>query len=86
MLKYLWTVTQDLFVTVTLVTLMHAVLSRLYEKYGRRCHLAGICAGVAAAIALAAVKGTSNKIVSSRWNHHIYVFVMAFTLAFLLLR
>lgn len=85
MLKYLWTVTQDLFVTVTLVTFIHAVLSRLYDKHGRRRHLAGICTGVAAAIVLAAVKGTSNRIVSSRWNHHIYVFVMAFTLAFVLL-
>ena len=85
MLKYLWTVTQDLFVTVTLVTWMHAMLDRLHGKFGRRFHGAGIIVGVLAAIALAAVKGTSNRIVSSRWNHHIYVFIMAFTLAFILL-
>ena len=85
MLKYLWTVTQDLFVTVTLVTLMHAVLVRLYGKFGRRFHGAGIIAGVLASAALAAVKGTTNKIVSSRWNHHIYVFILAFTLAFVAL-
>ena len=85
MLKYLWTVTQDLFVTVTLVTWMHAVLERLYARFGRRFHFAGIGAGVIAAIALAAVKGTSNRIVSSRWNHSIYIFVMATTLAFVLL-
>ena len=85
MLKYLWTVIQDLFVTVTLVTLMHAVLQRLYGRFARRFHGAGISVGVLAAIALAAVKGTSNKIVSSRWNHYIYIFIIAFTLAFVLL-
>ena len=85
MLKYLWTVTQDLFVTVTLVTWMHAVLERMYGRFGRRFHGIGIGAGVVAAAVLAAVKGTSNKIVSSRWNHYIYIFIMAFTLVFVLL-
>ena len=33
MLKYLWTVTEDLFVVVTLVTWIHAVLGRLYGEY-----------------------------------------------------
>ena len=84
MLKYLWTVTQDLFVTVTLVTWMHAVLGRLFDKYGRRFHGAGIIAGVVAALILAAVKGTSNRIVSSRWNHYIYIFIMGFSLLFIL--
>ena len=46
MLKYLWTVTQDLFVVVTLVTWIHAVLGRLYGKAGRRCNAAGIIVGV----------------------------------------
>ncbi|MBQ8109156.1 MAG: DUF2318 domain-containing protein [Clostridia bacterium] len=84
MLKYLWTVTQDLFVTVTLVTWMHAALDRLCGKFGRRFHTGGILLGLVAAAALAAVKGTSNKIVSSRWNHYIYVFLLAFTLAFVI--
>jgi len=85
MLKYLWTVTQDLLVTVTLVTWMHAVLGRLFGRYGRRFHAVGICAGVLASVALAAVKGNSNKIVSSRWNHYIYVFILAFAVAFIVL-
>ena len=84
MLKYLWTVTQDLFVAVTLVTWMHAVLSRRYDRYGRRFHASGIIAGVVASAALAAVKGNSNKIISSHWNHYIYAFIMGFTLTFLL--
>ena len=85
MLKYLWTVIQDLFVTVTLVTWMHAALGRMHGRFGRRLHGAGILMGVLTAIALAAVKGTSNKIVTSRWNHYIYIFVLAFSLAFILL-
>ena len=85
MLKYLWTVTQDLFVAVTLVTLMHATLARLCGSKGRRLHAWGIVLGVVAAIALAAVKGTSNRIVTSRWNHVIYIFVMGFTLLYLIL-
>ena len=84
MLKYLWTVTQDLFVAVTLVTWMHAVLARRYGKQGTTLHGAGIILGVVASAALAAAKGNSNKIISSHWNHYIYAFIMGFTLAFIL--
>ena len=85
MLKYLWTVTQDLFVTVTMVTLMHAVLTRLCDKRGARIHGAGILLGVLASAALATVKGTTNKIVSSHWNHYIYAVTLALILLFILL-
>ncbi|MBQ3270744.1 MAG: DUF2318 domain-containing protein [Clostridia bacterium] len=85
MLKYLWTVTQDLFVVVTLTTWMHAILARRHGKYGRTVHGVGIVLGVVASAALAAVKGNSNKIISSHWNHTIYACIMAFTLAFILL-
>ena len=83
MLKYLWTVTQDLFVAVTLVTWMHAVLARRYGKQGTTLHGAGIILGVVASAVLAAVKGNSNKIISSHWNHYIYAFIMGFTLGFI---
>ena len=86
MLKYLWTVTQDLFVTVTLVTWMHAVLSRRFDRYGRRFHGVLIVLGVVASAILAAVKGNSNKIISSHWNHYIYAFILSFSLAFLILQ
>ncbi len=84
MLKYLWTVTQDLLIAVTLVTWMHAVLARRHDRFGRVFHGVGILLGVVASAALAAVKGNSNKIISSHWNHYIYAFIMGFTLAFLL--
>lgn len=85
MLKYLWTVTQDLFVTVTLVTLMHAALNRVCGKTGRRVHAGAIIASVLASAALAAVKGTTYKIVSSHWNHYIYAVTLAFIIAFVVL-
>lgn len=85
MLKYLWTVTQDLFVTVTLVTLIHAALLRLCGQRGTRAHGAGILLGVLASAALAAVKGTTNKIVSSHWNHYIYAVTLALILLFIIL-
>ena len=85
MLKYLWTVTQDLFVTVTLVTMMHALLERVCGKFGRRFHGIGIGVAVAASAALAAVKDTSNKIISSHWNHYIYALTLVFALAFIVL-
>lgn len=85
MLKYLWTVTQDLFVTVTLATWMHALLGGLYGKRGRVIHGAGLGAAAIASAALAAVKGTTNRIVSSHWNHYIYAFILALTLAALVL-
>ena len=85
MLKYLWTVTQDLFVTVTLVTWMHALLGRAFGQAGRRFHWTGIGLGVAASVALAWVKGTSNKIISSHWNHYIFGFITVFGLVFVVL-
>ena len=85
MLKYLWTVVQDLFVVVTLVTWIHALLGRLYDSYGRRFSAAGICTGVVASAALAVVKGTTNKIISSHWNHYIFAFISVFSLLFVAL-
>ena len=85
MLKYLWTVTQDLLLTVTLITLMHAVLYRLYGIKGRRAHWIGIGAGLVAAAALAIVKNTTKLIISSHWNHYIFGFMLGFMLAFLIL-
>ena len=85
MLKYLWSVTQDLFLTVTYATLMHAMLARLLGRSGRMFHGIALGLGVAASVALAAVKYTTNRIISSRWNHYIYAVYIVLTLLFLLL-
>ena len=84
MLKYLWMVTQDLFLPVTFVSLMHAVLGRQFGKKGRAFHRTGIILGNLASLVLAYYKNTSNLIISSHWNHVIYAVIMGFTLAFVL--
>ena len=83
MLKYLWMVIQDLFVAVTLVSMIHAMIHTRFGKESLRIHWAGIAAGVVSSIILAIVKNTTNKIISSRWNHRIYAVILLFTVAFL---
>ena len=84
MLKYLWMVTQDLFLLVTYSTWMHALLTRLYGSRGAKIHGIALAVGAVASIALATVKQTTNLIISSRWNHYIYGVILALTLLFFL--
>ncbi len=84
MLKYLWMVTQDLIMTVAFVSLMHAVLGRQFGKKGRVFNRAGIVLGILASAVLAWFKNTSNRIISSHWNHVIYGIIMGFTAIFIL--
>ena len=84
MFKYLWMVTQDLFLTVTLTTLMHVMLSRLSGRKGRTVHGVALGAGVLASVALAAVKFNTKLIISSHWNHYIYAVVLTLTVLILL--
>ena len=82
-------VTQDLFLAVTLIPLMHVMLVRLSENRGQMIHGIGLGVGVLSSIALAAVKFNTRLIISSHWNHYIYavililiVLVLLFTLLF----
>ncbi|MBQ6400170.1 MAG: DUF2318 domain-containing protein [Clostridia bacterium] len=85
MFKYLWMVTQDLFLAVTLTTLMHVTLARLLGEKGRTVHGIAMGAGVLASVALAAVKYNTRLIISSHWNHYIYAVILALTFIVLLL-
>lgn len=85
MFKYLWMVIQDLFLTVTFVSLMHSMISRAAGRNGRTIHGALLCAGTVASVALAAVKYNTKLIISSHWNHYIYAVLIALTLLFLIL-
>ena len=78
-------VTQDLFLTVTLTTLMHVFLSRLTGRKGRLIHGIALGAGVLASVALAAVKFNTKLIISSHWNHYIYAVILALTAVILAL-
>ena len=79
MFKYLWMVTQDLFLTVTLTTLMHVFVFRLCGRKGKLIHGWAVGAGVLASVALAAVKFNTRLIISSHWNHYIYAVVLSLT-------
>ena len=85
MLKYIWMVIQDLFVAVSLVSLIHAVIRTRFGKEGLRIHWAGILTGLVSSVVLAIVKNTTNKIISSRWNHGIYIVIILLTAVFLIL-
>ncbi|MBQ8091953.1 MAG: hypothetical protein IJ242_00005, partial [Clostridia bacterium] len=85
MFKYLWMVTQDLFLAVTLSTLMHVMLSRTLGRKGRMVHGILLGAGTLASVVLAAVKFNTNLIISSHWNHYIYAVILTLTVAVLLL-
>ena len=78
-------VTQDLFLAVTLATLTHVFVSRLFGRKGQLIHGAALGAGVAASIALAAVKFNTKLIISSHWNHYIYAVILSLILLILLL-
>ncbi len=85
MFKYLWMVIQDLFLTVTYTTLMHAMLCRVCKSQGRIIHSIGLGIGVLASVALALVKYNTKLIISSRWNHVLYAIIMGLTVLFLIL-
>ena len=84
MFKYLWMVTQDLFLAVTLIPLMHVMLVRLSENRGQMIHGIGVGVGVLSSIALAAVKFNTRLIISSHWNHYIYAVILILTVLVLL--
>ena len=83
--KYIWMVTQDLFLAVTLTTLMHVMLSRLLGRKGQMVHGIALIAGVLASVTLAAVKFNTRLIISSHWNHYIYAVILVLTLLVLIL-
>ena len=84
MLKYIITVTEDLLITVTLVTLLYTLCQRAYGRRGQAAQLAGIWAGVAASAAMAVVKNVTSVIRTNEWNQWIFYFTILFSLLFVL--
>ncbi len=85
MLKYFVTVTEDLAMIVTLVTLLYALCVRLY---GRRASLIlriGVVVGLLAAAALSFVKNTTSLIDTGRWNHYLFIVTLFAGLVFIVL-
>ena len=72
-------VTQDLFLTVTFITLLQALLVRVSGKPGKTISRIGLCAGVIASVIMAAVKFNTRLIISSHWNHYLYAVILLLT-------
>lgn len=85
MLYYLWTVCQELFLTVSYTTMMHAVLGRLFGKKARRLHGTGIVISVLISGVYSFLKLTSNFVLTSQLNHVLYAVMIGNTLVFLIL-
>ena len=84
MLKYIWQVPQDLFLTVTFATLIHAVLFRTVGVKGKRIHWYGIGFGILSATIFSYVRNTTSLIITSYWHHYLYLVILVFTLLFAL--
>ena len=89
MLKYLITVTQTLALTAVLLGLLYAVVIETFGAKGRKALTIGVCAGFAAAIAMAILKNKTNLIHTNTWNVRIFttsLVALALFAVFLLLR
>ncbi len=73
MLKYIVTVTEDLAMVTTLVTLLYALCVRLYGHRAAVVMRAGVIVGSLAAAVLSFVKNTTNLIDTGRWNHYLFI-------------
>lgn len=84
MLKYIVTVTEDLFMLVTLITLLYAFCGMQWGRKGRSFIWAGIGTGLAASAAMAIVKNTTRLIYTNQWNLWVFVVTIAVTVLYLI--
>ena len=92
MLKYLYMTTEYLLITVTLITLVHALMSRAFGRSGRRAVAWGIAAGALLSGAVTATRNVRdwNKALNKVMNinqQSVYVTyaILVFTLLFIVL-
>lgn len=84
MLKYIYTVTEDLWIPATLITLLYAFCVTLWGRRGRIYLWAGIGAGIAASAAMAVVKNTTKLIYTNHWNLWIFIVTAALAVLFVI--
>ncbi len=85
MLKYFVTVTEDLAMITTLITLLYALCVRLYGHRAALVMRTGVIAGNLAAAVLSFVKNTTNLIDTGRWNHYLFIVIFFAGLVFVVL-
>ena len=73
MLKYIVTVTEDLLIPATLISLLYAFCGMVWNRRGRIFLFAGIGTGLAASAAMAVVKNTTKLIYTNQWNLWIFI-------------
>jgi len=83
-LNYLVTVTEDLLITVTLISLILALCRTAYGRRGLRIQLIAVAVGIVLSAAMAAAKNLTSKIATNQWNFYIFLVTIFFTLLFMI--
>ena len=76
LLQYFVSVTEDLTITVTLITLLLTLAKRLWAKQPYAVVKGGVVAGNVLSAVFAAVKSTTNLIDTNRWNQYFFYFTI----------
>lgn len=84
MLKYIYTVTEDLLIPSTLICLLYAFCQMVWKEKSRIFLWAGIGVGAAASIAMAIVKNTTRLVYTNQWNMVIFIATIIATVLFVL--
>ena len=83
MLRYLVTVTEDLVMVFTLVSLMLSLCKVAFDLRGERVQFIGILVGLFASALMALAKNLTSKIATNQWNFYIFLITMILTLLFI---
>ncbi len=84
MLKYIVTVTEDLLIPATLISLLYAFCGMAWNRRGRIFLFAGIGVGLAASAVMAVVKNTTKLIYTNQWNLWIFIATIAVSVLFII--
>ncbi|MDR1262847.1 MAG: Fe-S-containing protein [Oscillospiraceae bacterium] len=84
MLKYIVTVTEDLLIPATLVSLLFAYCEAVWKRKGRTFLNVGIVAGLATSAVMAVVKNTTKLIYTNQWNLWIFIATIAVSTLFII--
>ena len=82
MLKYLETVTEDLWSVSILICLFWCLCKLAFGRRGDRFILAGMIAGAAASAVMAWMKNTTSRVATNEWNFYIFLATIVFTVLF----
>ncbi|MDO4648839.1 MAG: Fe-S-containing protein [Eubacteriales bacterium] len=84
MLNYLITVTEDLFITVTLLVMLLEYGRRVWGKNNVQLMRAGIIGGMVASIIMALAKNLTSKVATNKWNLWIFLFTTALSVLYVI--